>query len=79
LQGVSYEFISGVCDPSTPLLGIINSAAGSAIEGTVKAASPASSATRRHRPGDSPIAEAIETALAQISIAGSVGSAVRPT
>ncbi|HEX6570143.1 MAG TPA: hypothetical protein VF015_13290, partial [Acidimicrobiales bacterium] len=78
-QGVSYEFISGVCDPSTPLLGsIINSAAGSAIEGTVKGGfSSQLGDPDGTGPGDSPIAEAIETALAQISIAGSVGYAVK--
>ncbi|MBN2621815.1 MAG: hypothetical protein JXA83_00545, partial [Acidimicrobiales bacterium] len=78
-EGVSYEFISGVCDPSTPLLGsIIDSQAGSAIEGTItdgfsnQLGDPDGAG-----PEDSPIAEAIETALAQISIAGSVGDAVK--
>jgi hypothetical protein len=77
--GVSYEFISGVCDPSTPLLGsIINSQAGSSIQGTItdgfrsQVGDPDGAG-----PADSPIAEAIETALSQISIAGSVGEAVQ--
>lgn len=79
LTGVSYEFISGVCDPSTPLLGsIINSQAGGAIEGSIKGGfttqlkDPDGSG-----PNDSPIADAIETALGNISIAGSVGEAVK--
>ena len=79
LTGVKYEFISGVCDPSTPLLGsIINSQAGGAIEGSIKDGfttqlkDPDGSG-----PNDSPIADAIETALGNISIAGSVGEAVK--
>lgn len=78
-QDVSYEFISGVCDPSTPLLGsIINSQAGGAIEGTVKDGfSSQLGDPDGAGPADSAIAEAIETALAQISIAGSVGDAVK--
>jgi hypothetical protein len=78
LTGVSYEFISGVCDPSTPLLGsIINSVAGDAIEGqisggfTTQLEDPDGSG-----PADSPVADAIETALGNISIAGPVGEAV---
>ncbi|HRA33763.1 MAG TPA: hypothetical protein PK748_02480 [Acidimicrobiales bacterium] len=78
-NNVSYEFISGVCDPSTVLLGsIINSLAGDSIEGTIKDGF----ATQLADPDgagalDSPIADAIETALAEISIAGSVGDAVQ--
>lgn len=78
-NNVSYEFISGVCDPGTPLLGsIINSMAGSSIQSTISGgfstqlADPDGSG-----PLDSPIADAIETALAEISIAGSVGDAVQ--
>jgi hypothetical protein len=76
--GVTYEFISGICDPGTPLLGsIINSIAGSQIEGTVKN----SFATQIADPDgagplDSPIADAVETALSEINIAGPVGDAV---
>ncbi|MCB0976859.1 MAG: hypothetical protein KDB02_05310 [Acidimicrobiales bacterium] len=76
---VSYEFISGKCDPSTPIVGsIINSQAGGAIEGTVKdgfssqLVDPDGSG-----PADSPIADAIETALAGVSVAGPVGDAVQ--
>jgi len=78
---VSYEFISGVCDPSTPLLGsIIDSQAGGAIEGTVKDGFASQLADPDGAgPADSSIAEAVETALAQISIAGSVGDAVKAT
>lgn len=79
LQGVSYEFISGICDPSTFLLGsIINSVAGSQVESSIRngfasqLGDPDGSG-----PADSPIADAIETALAQVSIAGPVGEAVK--
>ena len=76
---VNYEFISGVCDPSTPLLGsIINSLAGSKISGTIKDGFSAQLGDPDGAgPADSPIADAIETALSQISIAGSVGDAVK--
>lgn len=79
LTGVSYEFISGVCDPSTPLLGsIINSQAGGAIEGSIKDGFTSQLADPDgNGPDDSPIADAIETALGNISIAGSVGEAVK--
>lgn len=79
LTGVTYEFISGICDPSTFLLGsIINSLAGDLIEEEIASGfqtqlgDPDGSG-----PADSPVADAIETALAQISIAGSVGDAVQ--
>lgn len=79
LTGVDYEFISGVCDPSTPLLGsIINSLAGSAIQDSISGGfitqlgDPDGAG-----PQDSPVADAIETALANISIAGPVGEAVK--
>ena len=80
-EGVAYQFISGVCDPSTPLLGsIIDSQAGSAIEGTITSGFSTQLADPDGAgPADSPIADAIETALAQISIAGSVGDAVKAT
>jgi hypothetical protein len=80
-EGVGYEFISGVCDPSTPLLGsIIDSQAGSAIEGTITGGFSSQLADPDGAgPLDSPIADAIETALSQISIAGSVGDAVKAT
>lgn len=78
-QGVSYEFISGVCDPGTPIVGsIINSQAGGAIENTVKNGFSSQLADPDGPgPADSPIADAIETALSQISIAGPVGDAVK--
>jgi len=77
--GVSYEFISGKCDPSSPVLGsIINSAAGGAIEGTVKNGfSSQLGDPDGSGPADSAIADAIETALSGISIAGPVGEAVK--
>lgn len=78
LNGVSYEFISGVCDPSTPLLGaIINSAAGSSVQGSIRDGFTAQLRDPDGSgPADSPIAEAIETALAEVSVAGPVGDAV---
>ena len=76
---VNYEFISGKCDPSSPVLGsIINSMAGSKIQDTIKSGFSAQLADPDGSgPLDSPIADAIETALAQISISGSVGTAVK--
>lgn len=78
-EGVSYQFISGICDPSTPLLGsIIDSQAGGAIEGTITSGFATQLADPDGAgPADSSVAEAIETALAQISIAGPVGEAVQ--
>ncbi len=77
--GLSYDFISGPCDPSTVLIGsIINSAANGAIVGSIqsgfveKLKDPDGSG-----PLDSPVADAIETALGGISVAGSVGDAVQ--
>ncbi len=76
--GVSYEFISGVCDPSSPIIGsIVTSAAGAKIEGTVKDGFASQLGDPDGAgPVDSAIAAAIQTALAEISIAGSVGDAV---
>lgn len=78
-SGLKWEFISGPCDPSTVLIGsIVNSQAAGAISGSItsgfvdRLADPDGSG-----PLDSPIADAIETALAGISIAGSVGDAVQ--
>lgn len=77
-SGLNFEFISGVCDPSTVLLGsIINSQAAGAIEGSITGGfvdtlrDPDGTGPR-----SSPLADAIQTALAGISIAGSVGDAV---
>src|SRR5690606_14997128 len=76
---VDYEFISGICDPNTPVIGsIVNALAGDSIPATIgdgfstQLADPDDAGPR-----DSPIADAIETALAEISIAGSVGDAVQ--
>ena len=76
---VSYEFISGICDADTFLIGdIVNSLAGGQIQSLIgdgfnsQLGDPDGSG-----PADSPVADAIETALAQISIAGSVGEAVK--
>jgi hypothetical protein len=77
-SAVNYEFISGVCDGDTFLIGdIVNLFAGPQIQSLVadgfasNLGDPDGSG-----PLDSPIADAIETALAEISIAGSVGDAV---
>jgi hypothetical protein len=76
---VNYEFISGICDGDTFLIGdIVNLVAGPQIETLVgqgfatKLGDPDGAG-----PADSPIADAIETALAQVSIAGAVGEAVK--
>lgn len=76
---VNYEFISGICDGDTFLIGdIVNSLAGGQIQSLIGAGF----ATNLGDPDgsgplDSPIAAAIQTALGEISIAGSVGEAVR--
>lgn len=77
-SAVNYEFISGICDGDTFLIGdIVNLVAGPQIQSLVAGGfaqnlgDPDGSG-----PLDSPIADAIETALAEISIAGSVGEAV---
>ena len=79
LQGVTYEFISGICDPSTFLIGsIINSVAGGQVESAIRSGfSSQLGDPDGNGPADSPIADAIETALAQVSIAGPVGEAVK--
>lgn len=76
---VGYEFISGICDGDTFLIGdIVNSLAG----GQIQALIGGGFATNLGDPDgsgplDSPIAGAIQTALGEISIAGSVGEAVK--
>lgn len=76
---VNYEFISGICDGDTFLIGdIVNSLAGGQIQALIGAGfaenlgDPDGSG-----PLDSPIAGAIQTALGEISIAGSVGEAIK--
>ncbi len=75
---VEYEFISGVCDGDAFLIGdIVNLVAGPQIETLIgegfgtQLGDPDGSG-----PLDSPIADAIETALAEISISGAVGEAI---
>lgn len=77
-SGVTYEFLGGMCDGDTFLIGdIVNAVAGPQITDMIgggfssQLGDPDGSG-----PADSPIADAIETSLAQISIAGSVGTAV---
>lgn len=78
LSGFNKQFISGACDPDAPIIGpIINGLAGSAIGPAVTEAfqtqlgDPDGSG-----PGDSPIADAVEEALAGLHIAGDVGAAL---
>lgn len=76
---VGYEFISGICDGDTFLIGdIVNSLAGGQIQSLVAGGfSSQLGDPDGSGPQDSPVAGAIQTALSQISIAGSVGTAVK--
>ena len=78
---VDYEFISGICDGDTFLLGdIVDAVAGPQVEALVGDGFASNLGDPDGAgPADSPIADAIETALAEISIAGSVGEAVQAT
>jgi hypothetical protein len=78
LTGFNKQFISGACDPDAPIIGpIINALAGDSIGPSVTEAfqtqlgDPDGSG-----PGDSPIADAVEEALAGLHIAGDVGAAL---
>jgi hypothetical protein len=77
-SAVNYEFISGICDGDTFLIGdIVNLVAGPQIQSLVASGfSQNLGDPDGSGPADSPIADAIETALAEISISGSVGEAV---
>ncbi|HEX2578583.1 MAG TPA: hypothetical protein VHK88_19730, partial [Aquihabitans sp.] len=79
LAGVRYEFISGICDPSTFVIGsIINSVAGGSVESSIRNGFASQLGDPDGTgPADSPIADAIETALAEVSIAGPVGAALK--
>jgi hypothetical protein len=76
---VNYEFISGICDGDVFLIGdIVNALAGGQIQSLIADGfSSQLGDPDGAGPADSPIADAIETALAEISIAGSVGEAVK--
>lgn len=76
---VGYEFISGICDSDVFLIGdIVNALAGSQIPSLVSGAFASQLGDPDGAgPADSPIADAIETALSQISIAGAVGEATK--
>lgn len=76
---VGYEFISGICDSDSFLIGdIVNSVAGPQVEALVGEGFATNLGDPDGTgPADSPIADAIETALGEISIAGSVGEAVQ--
>ena len=76
---VGYEFISGICDTDSFLIGdLVNAVAGPQVQALVgdgfatNLGDPDGAG-----PADSPIADAIETALGEISIAGSVGDAIQ--
>jgi hypothetical protein len=76
---VAYEFISGICDSGTFIIGdIVNLVAGPQIQSLVGSAfSTKLGDPDGAGPLDSPIADAIETALGEISIAGAVGEATK--
>lgn len=76
LDQFSYQFISGICD--NPILGdIIDGIVGSNLEGLVTDGFATSLGDPDGGgPLDSPIAEAIQMALADIAIAGPVGDAI---
>ncbi|MCU0270714.1 MAG: hypothetical protein MUF83_19010 [Acidimicrobiales bacterium] len=76
---VQYEFISGICDGDTFLIGdIVNLVAGPQIQSLIGGGFATNLGDPDGAgPADSPIADAIETALAEISIAGSVGEATK--
>jgi hypothetical protein len=78
LTGFTKQFISGACDPDAPIIGpIVNALAGDSIGPAVTEAfqdqlgDPDGSGA-----GDSPIADAVEEALAGLNIAGDVGAAL---
>jgi hypothetical protein len=76
---VNYEFISGICDGDVFLIGdIVNALAGGQIQSLVAGGFNSQLGDPDGTgPADAPVAEAIETALSEISIAGSVGEAVK--
>lgn len=76
---VDYEFISGVCDSDSFLIGdIVDAVAGPQVEAMVGEGFAANLGDPDGAgPADSPIADAIETALGEISIAGAVGEALQ--
>jgi hypothetical protein len=75
---VNHRFISGICDGDTFLIGdIVDSIAGGQIQGMIGSGfSTQLGDPDGAGPADSPVADAIEEALAEISIAGTVGAAV---
>ena len=76
---VGYEFISGICDSDAFLIGdIVDAVAGPQVQALVGEGFATNLGDPDGTgPADSPIADAIETALAEISIAGSVGEAIQ--
>jgi hypothetical protein len=77
-SSVGYEFISGICDGDVFLIGdIVNLVAGPQIQSLVAGGFASQLGDPDGAgPADSPIAAAIQSALAEISIAGTVGEAV---
>lgn len=78
VNGLSFQFIDGPCDPDAPLIGpLINVLVGDQLNGAIPTGFKESLKDPDGAgPLDSPIAEGIQTALAGISIAGEVGNAV---
>lgn len=78
VNGLSFEFIDGPCDPDVPLIGnVINALVGDQLNGAI----PTGFRENLKDPDgtgplDSPIANGIQQALAGIDIAGEVGGAV---
>jgi hypothetical protein len=77
-SALTYEFISGSCDDGSFLIGdLVNAFAGPMIQDLVAGGFATNLGDPDGAgPADSPIADAIETSLAEISIAGEVGAAV---
>ena len=75
---VNHQFTDGNCDPDVFLLGpIISSIAGSSIPDTINSSFQSQLKDPDGAgPLDNPVADAVETALSGISIAGPVGTAV---
>ncbi len=78
VNGLSFQFIDGPCDPDAPLIGpLINILVGDQLNGAI----PSGFRDNLKDPDgagplDSPIADGIQQALAGIDIAGEVGNAV---
>ncbi|MEM7436194.1 MAG: DUF4215 domain-containing protein [Myxococcota bacterium] len=78
VEGLSFQFIDGPCDPDAPLIGpLINILVGDQLNGAIPSGFRESLKDPDGAgPLDSPIALGIQEALAGIDIAGEVGGAV---